>query len=120
MQKIVQQLNDKNQKERWLSVVALEKIGEPAMDYLVSSLKDGDKWVRYAAVDALGNIGHANAVEHLITVLNDLDQDVRFAAAEALGKIGDPKAIEPLNNVCTSDNCYVKIAAEDALSQIKK
>ena len=120
MQKIVEQLNDKNQKERWLSVVALEKIGEPAVDYLVSSLRDADKWVRYAAADALGNIGHSNAVEHLINVLHDLDQDVRFVAAEALGKIGDPKAIEPLNNVCTSDNCYVKIAAEEALTRIQK
>ena len=119
MKTIVEQLNDKNRTDRWLSIIALEKMGKPAMDYLVVSLKDEDKWVRYAAADALGNAGHADSVEHLIGVLSDSDQDVRFAAAEALGKIGDPKAVEPLNRVCKSDNGYVKVAAEEALLRIR-
>ena len=118
MKEEIAKLNNKATPERWQSVVALEKAGKPAVEYLVMALKDSDKWVRYAAADALGNIGDTASVAPLIGLLGDLDQDVRFATAEALGKIGDPKACTPLEQACQTDNGYVKIAAEEALAKI--
>ena len=120
MQKYIAGISDKARPERWQSVVALEKMGKPAVEYLVLALKDEDKWVRYAAADALGNIGDQCCVDHLIGSLQDHDQDVRFVTAEALGKLGDPKACGALNATCDQDNGYVKIAAEEALTKLNR
>jgi HEAT repeat protein len=118
MEKTFRELNDKSKAERWIAVYALEKFGTPAIDYLHKALADDDKWVRYAAVDALGNIGNSQSVIPLTKALADSDQDVRFAAAHSLGQIGDPKASHALMQTCNSDNCFVKIAAEEALAKL--
>jgi hypothetical protein len=60
----------------WHSVVTLEKVRKPAVDYLVSLLKDPDKWVRYAAADTLGDIGNSASSGPLIRLLSDHDQEV--------------------------------------------
>ncbi len=112
-------LTDKKNTERWKSVIALEKFGQPATDYLVAALKDEDQWVRYLAADALANIGAAQAVTQLIALLKDPEQDVRFAAAAALGKIGDQKALSALESTLKNDNAYVRIAAEEAIDKIR-
>lgn len=85
-------------------------------EYLIFLLKDRDRWIRYAAIMALGDIGNPAAVSHLISLLKDPDQNIRFASAESLGKIGDRRAIEPLWETFETDNQYVKVAAENALS----
>ncbi len=118
MDKIFNELKDKNQPERWTRVIALEKFGKPAVDYLHKALDDEDKWVRYMAADALGNIGDVRSIERLIPLLNDQDQDVRFATAYALGNIGHPNAEKALTQTCTRDNCFVKVAAEEALAKL--
>jgi HEAT repeat protein len=118
MDKIFHELKDKNQPERWTRVIALEKFGKPAIEYLHKALDDEDKWVRYMAADALGNIGDVRSIERLIPLLDDNDQDVRFATAYALGNIGHPSASEALTRTCTRDNCFVKVAAEEALLKV--
>lgn len=75
---------------------ALEAIGEPAVEPLISALKDNDRNVRIMAIRALGAIGDARAVEPIILALEDKDWDVRDSAAAALGRIGDVRAVEPL------------------------
>jgi HEAT repeat protein len=118
MEKIFLELKDKSQPERWTRVIALEKFGKPAVDYLHKALDDDDKWVRYMAADALGNIGDVRSIERLIPLLNDQDQDVRFATAYALGNIGHPSAEQALTQTCNRDNCFVKVAAEEALVKV--
>jgi len=120
MEKIFLELKDKNQPERWTRVIALEKFGKPAVDYLHKALDDDDKWVRYMAADALGNIGDVRSIERLIPLLNDQDQDVRFATAFALGNIGHPSAEDALTKTCSRDNCFVKVAAEEALAKVSE
>jgi HEAT repeat protein len=118
MEKIFHELKDKSQHERWTRVIALEKFGKPAVDYLHKALDDEDKWVRYMAADALGNIGDARSIERLIPLLNDQDQDVRFATAYALGNIGNLSAEQALTQTCSRDNCFVRVAAEEALAKL--
>ncbi|MGA2912152.1 MAG: HEAT repeat domain-containing protein [Methanoregula sp.] len=120
MEKIFQELEDKAQPERWTRVIALEKFGKPAINYLHKALDDEDKWVRYMAADALGNIGDVRSIDRLIPLLNDQDQDVRFATAYALGNIGHPGAAQALAETCSRDNCYVKVAAEEALAKVEE
>jgi HEAT repeat protein len=118
MEQTFRKIKDKNNLERWTHVLALEKFGLPAVDYLHSALNDEDKWVRYMAADALGNIGDVRSLDRLIGLLDDQDQDVRFATAYALGNLGHPGAAPALENVCRKDNCFVKIAAEEALEKL--
>lgn len=120
MDEDIKKLKDLGTPERWKYAVALEKLGKPAVEYLSHALNDQDKWVRYVAADALGNIGDPVCVDCLIAALKDADQDVRFAAASALGKLGDARALNALNETCKSDNCYVRIAAEDAIAMLSK
>ena len=118
MEKTYNQLKDKSRPERWMTVVALGNFGTPAVDYLHKALYDEDKWVRYMAADALGNIADVRSVDPLVKLLNDNDQDVRFATAYALGSIGHPSAAQALKQTCEKDNCFVKIAAEEALFKL--
>ncbi|MDD1673344.1 MAG: HEAT repeat domain-containing protein [Methanomicrobiales archaeon] len=122
MEEDVRNLQDESKGNRWRYAEALEKMGKPAVEYLIHALKDPDKWVRYVAADALGNIGDPCCVDDLIVALKDGDQDVRFAVAGALGKVGNgnPRAMEALDQVCRGDNCYVRIAAEEARALLNK
>jgi hypothetical protein len=52
--KNIPEIDDKARPDRWQSVVALEKKGKPALEYLVSALEDEANWVRYAAAEVLG------------------------------------------------------------------
>jgi HEAT repeat protein len=120
MEKTFNKLQDKNQPERWTSVIALSNFGQPAVDYLHKALHDEDKWVRYMAADALGNIGDVRSIDPLVKLLEDNDQDVRFATAHALGTIGHPSAAPALKQACEKDNCFVRIAAEEALQKLEE
>lgn len=122
MQDSAKNLEDTTKPDRWQYAEALEKVGKPAVEYLIHALKDRDKWVRYVAADALGNIGDPCCADELVIALTDEDQDVRFAVAGALGKVGggNKKALEALTATCNTDNCYVKVAAEEALALLTR
>jgi HEAT repeat protein len=119
-EKSYQKLKDRANAERWKYAVELGQHGKAAVDLLIASLKDEDKWVRYLVIDALGNIRDPLVVDPLVTALGDHDQDVRFVAAEALGRVGDPRALGPLERTCEGDNCYVRIAAEEAIARLRQ
>jgi HEAT repeat protein len=118
MERAIQELKDRVRPERWKSVVTLGTFGEPALEYLHHALGDDDKWVRFFAADALGNIGSRSSVDFLIQTLMDQDQDVRWVTASALGKIGGPRAAHALQQAYNSDNEFVKIFIGEALEKI--
>ncbi|HHT9120077.1 MAG TPA: HEAT repeat domain-containing protein [Candidatus Hypogeohydataceae bacterium YC41] len=80
------------------AVRALGKIGGPAIEPLIATLKNTDVYVRREAAETLGKSKDSRAVEPLVATLKDKDEDwaVRRKAAEALGKIKDSRAVEPL------------------------
>jgi len=94
-------------KQEWANGA---KIGEPAVDPLISVLDDPEIWNRIEAAVHLGNIGHSKAVESLVTALGDKYWNVRDASAAALVKMGR-KAVDPLINAMLTGNkeAYVKI-----------
>jgi HEAT repeat protein len=90
-------------KHQWDRCV---EIGTPAVEPLITALKDKDSTVCENAAKALGKIGDARAVEPLSDTLKDKRFNkaiesirVRRSAVEALGQIGDARAIEPLSDV---------------------
>jgi HEAT repeat protein len=67
---------------------ALVKIGPPAVEPLISLLKDENSYMRSFAAKALGELGDKRAVQPLVEVLKDEDEQVRKWATEALHKLG--------------------------------
>ena len=86
-------------KKDWWIAESLKKMEYPAVEYLSLVLHNQDKWIRYFAADALGNIGDRRGVDSLIGALHDADLDVRLAATRSLwyiGRHGDVKALNAL------------------------
>ncbi len=102
---------------------ALEKladIGKPAVEPLVTALKDQDISIRQGAARALGAIKDNRALEPLAVALKDENASVRMRAAEALGEIKDSRAVEPLMTALKDEDPRVRISAESALEKIRK
>jgi HEAT repeat protein len=57
------------------------------VDSLIQSLKNADWYVRWGAVEALGNIGDPRALDPIRDMLHDKDEYVRRAAEDAIRKI---------------------------------
>ena len=99
---------------------ALVKIGSPAVPQLREALKDEDKFVRWRAGEALGEIKDRWAVEALIGALKDEEEYVRNKAAEALGEIGDKSAITPLKEQLARDgHSWIRSDLIDAIQKLE-
>jgi len=104
---------------RRCAVVALEQLGEPAVDLLAKAIRDEDRQVRISAIDALGEIKSATAVEPIIFAMRDRDEWVRWHCAEALGKIGGKKAVPRLITALQDDRSWwVRYYAAESLGKI--
>lgn len=71
---------------RKLAILALARVGKPAVPLLAGVLSDPDASVRLQAVTALGRIG-PDAVEAVILAFKDDDAEVRQEAARVLGSM---------------------------------
>jgi len=122
---LVAGLKSENPKVRMWSAVVLEKRIVDGVRPLSESVQTEQvDWVRAAAVQALGNTHHPDAVPVLIETLNDTDFSVVSAAINALESIKDKRASAPLKNFTSSvdqasqlkqhaERACVGIAAED-------
>ncbi|MBP1729120.1 MAG: HEAT-like repeat-containing protein [Deltaproteobacteria bacterium] len=100
---LIQTLRDKDLNVSHGAAEALGKIGDRAALLPLLELLQGDFWLQYAAITAIGAMRDYRAVPHL---LNLLDHDLLAEPViQTLGKIGDPRALYPLCNLLsvTSD-----------------
>ena len=87
-------VDDPDVKGRRAAIDVLEAMGRqaaPAAAALLGALSDRDRFVRWAAAQALGKVRPANAepvVAALARLLADPDSDLRLAAATALAPMG--------------------------------
>jgi HEAT repeat protein len=88
---------------------ALTKIGEPAVEPLITALKDNDDNVRVLAIISLGNIGDKRAVEPIVNALKDDNKRVRNFAAKALKKVGGEKADQYLKDYKKQNPWYKRL-----------
>jgi HEAT repeat protein len=87
-----------------VATAAMEALAQLRATVAVGSLVkalDRDPWLRFAAVDALGEIGDARAVGSLVGLLED--ESIRLGVIEALGKIGSPEALGALARLLRED-----------------
>lgn len=113
--KLVNNLGDKDMNVSYPSYEALCEIGEPAVDPLVKALKDDNPSVRSYAAGALGMIGDPKATDPLIEALKDKDPGVRIAAARALGDLKAQKAVEPLIEALKDQDPEVRMYVASSL-----
>jgi HEAT repeat protein len=99
------------------SLDALEKFTAPIIEHLINALNSEDKWVRYLAADALGNMGDPRSIEHLLLLRSDKDPDLRFVSAQSFCKIGYTREVLANAQKRGCDSCLIRCIAEEALAQ---
>jgi HEAT repeat protein len=111
---------DKRSPDTEKSLEALEKFSLPIVEHLIRSLDDEDKWVRYLAAEALGNLGDLRSVVHLDQLRSDKDPDLRFISGQSLSKIVTVKEILTDSRRMGCDTCLIRYIAEEVLVQRKQ
>ncbi len=89
----------------WLRVTACESLGKlkdpRVVPALVKALDDQD--TRWAAIDALGNVGGEPALKALTGLLKDDRPEVRLEVLQACARTRDPRLAALLQKVTSSD-----------------
>lgn len=94
------------------------RLGKPAVQPLLSALRDAEPERRRMAASALGTVGDPSAAESLISALQDGDAGVRCKAAWALGKLGGEKAVVHLVEALQDDDADVRARAAASLERL--
>ena len=97
---------------------ALVKIGPPAVKPLLRVIASPDSNTRYWSIEALGQIGDAQATEPLIALLSDRDAIIRYSATKALGAIADTRAFTPLVRALQDPSDMVKRRAQVSIRNL--
>ena len=100
------------------AAAALTKLGPPAVDPLLRTLRHQAAAARKNAAWALGAIDDRRAVAALIGALKDTEAPVREQAAWALGAIGDETAVPALIEALKDNAAKVREQAAWALGAI--
>lgn len=96
------------------------KVADPkAIAALTGALKDSDKDVREAALNALVQMRHPGIFEPLVQALSDASPDMRERAAFGLGQLRDARAVGPLTNAVKDADAEVRQQAVFALGQLR-
>ena len=116
--RLISKLATKDLDVRRITKEKLVKEGEPAVEQLITALKNSDARIRIDSAYALGRIKDRRAVEPLIGVLKDTNANARGEAAFALEKIKDPRALLPLIAALKDPDWGVRWEAAEALKAI--
>ena len=98
-------------------LLAIEKMGNAAVDPLIKSLQDREGTVRKFAAILLGKLGDPGAIEPLAMSLYDMHHEVGKASAESLSKFG-AKSFEVLSEALSHPEMWIRIHAVIGLSRI--
>ena len=103
---------------KWIALKLLGCAGAESMPVVLEQASSRELYVRYAVVEALGNLGSAETIESILAALKDDDPKMCLIAVEALAKIRHPDAVAPLMTSLRSEKQEVADAAKHALSAI--
>ena len=90
----------------------------PAVEPLITVLKDPEYRVRMMSSQALGSIGDRAAVTPLLPLLHDPESMVVCTTAVALGKLQDSRAANDLAAQLNYPDSYVQVRISIALGQV--
>lgn len=120
---VVMGLKDSDEEVRLTVLKALDvgskSYGDGLGDELVGLLKDKNVWVRYMAVQLLGELGYDKAEDVLLVLVAEDEPPVRTAVAKTLEKVGTMKSIPVLQELLEYPDESVNEAALEAIDSIK-
>lgn len=114
---LVDALRDKQRDVQQAAVEALDRLGDSAIDLVTELLKDNRIDICLLAVKTLGYIGDTYAVKPLMDALR---KSITFGppTIEALIRIGPP-AVDPLIDLLGDRHTHIRHAAVKALGEIR-
>jgi HEAT repeat protein len=115
---LIQVLLDPDPNVSHSAAEALGKIGDQTALEPLIGLLEGDLWLQFPAVAALGALRDHRAVPHLLRLLDH--ELLAVPVTEALGKISDPRALSPLVDSLPHLSDAVAEATARALVTIKR
>jgi HEAT repeat protein len=87
---------------------ALSSLESDAVPILLRYIRDENRDVREAAIDALGKIGDDSVIKPLVDARNDADDMTQLVIDLALGRLGDSRALEPLVKALNAHSMWRK------------
>ena len=111
-------LRDPDRSVREAAVEALTSIGAPAMSALGTCLADPNLSVQEAASAVLSSIADNSVLDQLLPALRSQNWIVRMHATKALGRIQDPESISSLVPLLQDTVKAVREEASSALAAI--
>lgn len=121
---LIEKFNDADAFANGEAILKLAEIGEPAVEYLIKSMRADNDNVRWCSAIALEKIAPKGfqAIPFLIDALKDKNANVRWSSALALGKFKEKaKSSTPtLLSLLSDDDRDVRWAAYISLSKINK
>jgi HEAT repeat protein len=108
-------------RDPWVRYFAARSLAREPYDGALEALagivaRDGAPHVRIAAVEAMGEIGGAQAAALVAPHAQSDDPALAAAALQALGRVRDAAALPPLLQALKSADDAVRLAAADALA----
>lgn len=117
---LIERLADQSQEVRSTAMLALERIGRPAVRPLIEVLSSpGSSLMRQAAAVVLGKLRDPRACRSLTNALQDPDREIVVAVTHALGYMG-AIAVEPLKDCLNHRADEVGEALAAALGMVGK
>lgn len=109
------------EKETWVKINAIRSLvfhryHEAIEKFIELAEKENSIPVKIAALEAIGEIGGAQAVSVLSKYTDNENDDISFLAIKFLGKVNHPNAIQPLIYLLKSTNPKKRVEALKSLS----
>ncbi len=93
--------------------------GEGLGELLVELLKDENMWVRYMAVQHIGELGYGHAEDAMLELIKSDEPPLKMAVAKSLEKVGTMKAIPVLQELADYPDESVNEAVMEAIDSIQ-
>lgn len=93
-----------------------QKFVRPALEALSDAAVDGDGFVRFWVIDAIGKLGDETHIPVVRAALNDKDDYVRINAAKVLSQLGDPESSKVLIDTLQMTPSMISSSSKDSHS----
>ena len=101
VESLIELLKNGGQSVRWISAMALARIGTDSVDSLIETATSSGESVRDPAIWALAEIKNQKSVEPMLRIMHEeSSESCRALTAAALLKIGDPAGINAVFQEC--------------------
>ncbi len=120
---LVEGLKDGDAEVRLTVLKALDvgnrHYGDGLGELLVGLLKDENMWVRYMAVQHIGELGYGHAEDAMLELIKSDEPPLKMAVAKSLEKVGTMKAIPVLQELADYPDESVNEAVMEAIDSIQ-